>query len=273
MTAFRAFWLIAIMLATMPAWAQAVDRGVAYGTDPAQVLDLYHPASGGAAPLVVFVHGGGWVGGSRRGGRAIAPPLVARGYAVASIGYRLFPQAGPAAAVGDAAQSIAYLLRNAQRFGLDPSGFSLIGHSSGAHMVALLATDPAYLRRAGLDPAHLRAVVTLDGVFDVKANITHYPKRNMDRIFGEDPAAWARVSPVDLVGAMSTHPRFCLVHEDRVPRFIEQERLFEAALSAHGQNVRAVVAPGLSHVQLVKEFSDPSQPMAGFTLGCLAAEK
>ena len=140
-------------------------------------------------------------------------------------------------------------------------------------MVALLGTDSSYLRHAGVDPAGLRAVVTLDGVFDVKANLTHYPSEKREKVFGDDPAAWARVSPVDLIAGMTTHPRFCLVHEDRVPRFIEQEGLFEAALKKHGETVQAVVAPGLSHVQLVKKFADASEPMASFTLGCLAAAK
>ncbi len=244
-----------------------------YGTDPAQTLDLFHPASSRPARLVVFVHGGGWVGGHKSAGRKIAPPLVAQGYAVASTGYRLFPQASAAGEVQDAANAIGYLLHNAQRFGLDPGGFAVIGHSSGAHMVALLGTDGSYLRRAGVDPAKLRTVITLDGVFDVRANITHYPKPREDAVFGTDPAAWARVSPVDLIAGMTMHPRFCLVHEDTVPRFIEQEGLFEAALKKHGEAVQAVVAPGLSHAQLVGEFADAAQPMAAFALGCLAAAK
>ena len=262
-------WAI-LLLAAAPAWAQPVDRDVPYGTDPLQRLDLFHPASPAPARLVLFIHGGGWVGGRKAGGSLIAQPLVAQGYAVASIAYRLFPQTSAAGEVQDAAEAVAYLLRNAQRFNIDPGGFAVIGHSSGAHMAALLGTDANYLRRAGVDPAKLRAVVTLDGVFDLKANITHYPNRREEAVFGNDPAGWPRVSPVDLIGGMTIHPRFCLVHEDRVPRFIEQESLFEAALKKHGETVQAVVAPGLSHVQLVKEFGDPAQPMAAFTLGCLA---
>ena len=272
MTALRALVWTVLLLAASPALAQPVDRDVAYGTDPVQALDLYHPASLAPARLVVFVHGGGWVGGRREVGRKIAPPLVAQGYAVASIGYRLFPQTSAAGEVQDAADAIAYLLRNAKRFGLDPGGFAVIGHSSGAHMVALLGTDGSYLRHAGVDPAKLRAVITLDGVFDLRANITHYPKPREDEVFGTDPAAWARVSPVDLIGGMTSHPRFCLVHEDTVPRFVEQESLFEAALKKHGETVQALVAPGLSHVQLVSEFADAAQPMAAFALGCLAGK-
>jgi acetyl esterase/lipase len=262
---------LAAMLASRSAAAQpAVDHDVPYGANPAQMLDVYHPATGAPGRLVVFVHGGGWVGGNKAGGRLIAQPLTQAGYVVASLGYRLSPETSPAGSVQDAALGIAYLLHNAARFGIDPDKFAILGHSSGAHMVALLGTDATYLRHAGVDPATLAAVITLDGVFDVEANLTDYPNQTRADVFGNDPAGWKRVSPVALVDGMQTHPHFCLVHEDRSPRFIEQERLFETALKQHGEAVEAITAPGLSHGALVGEFADPGTPMAPFTLACLA---
>jgi arylformamidase len=248
-----------------------VEQNIPYGTDPAQVLDLYHPAGSSPAPLVIFLHGGGWVGGNKGNGRFVAPPFVAAGYAVASIGYRLSPQVDPAGEVQDAAAGIAYLLHYASRFGINPARFVLIGHSSGAHMVALLGTDAGYLRRAGIDPAKLAAVVTLDGVFDVQANLTDFPNERREAVFGNNPADWARVSPVRLLAGMTTHPRFCLVHEDRNPRFIEQEHLFETALKQHGETVESLTAPGLTHGQLVQEFASPQEPMEAFALACAGA--
>ena len=262
--------LMLLLVVCFPAYAQTVDRNISYGSDPEQQIDLYHPPVAGPAKLVVFLHGGGWVGGHKGVGRRIAPALVAQGYAVASIGYRLYPQASPQVAVQDAANGIAYLLHNAARFGIDPSRFAIIGHSSGAHMVALLGTDDGYLTRAGVDPRTLAAVITLDGVFDVRANLTDYPSEQREAVFGNDPAAWKRVSPVDLLGSMSAHPRFCLVHEDTNPRFIEQETLFEAALKQRGESVQAVTAHGLTHGDLVSRFGDPGAPMAAFALACLA---
>jgi acetyl esterase/lipase len=268
---FRDVLVVLGLLAALPAAAQeAVDRDVPYGTDPAQMLDLYHPAGAGPAHLVVFLHGGGWSSGHKGVGRRIAPVLVAQGYAVASIGYRLFPRVTPAGAVQDAANGVAYLMRNAARFGLAPGRFAIIGHSSGAHMVALLGTDAGYLRRAGLDPAALAAVITLDGVFDVHANLTDFPNEKREAVFGDDPAGWKQVSPVAVLDTATIHPRFCLVHEDTNPRFIEQEGLFAAALARHGAPPQSVVAHGLSHGDLVKDFSNPAAPMAPFALSCLA---
>ncbi len=261
--------LLSLVAAPACASAQAVDHNVPYGPDPAQTLDLYHPAGTGPAHLVVFLHGGGWVGGNKGIGRLIAAPLVAQGYVVASLGYRLAPAISPAGEVQDAALGIAYLLHNAARFGIAPGKFGIIGHSSGAHMVALLGTDATYLRRAGVDPASLVVVVTLDGVFDVAANLTDYPTQQRTALFGTDPAAWKALSPVDLLDSTTMRPHFCLVHEERNPRFVEQESLFEAALRKHGAAVETVTVPGLTHGQLVGEFDAPGTPMAPFVVACL----
>jgi len=261
--------LAAALLGRGQADAQpASDHNVPYGQDAANVLDVYHPASG-AGHLVVFLHGGGWVGGDKGAGRLIAAPLTRAGYVVASLNYRLAPQTTPMGAVQDAAQGISYLLHNAARFGIIPDRFAIIGHSSGAHMVALLGTDGSYLQRAGADPTKLAAVITLDGVFDVQANLTDYPNSLRTGLFGNDSAAWRQVSPVDLLDTTRIHPRFCLVHEDRNRRFVEQEALFETALKRHGEALSTVTANGLTHGQLVGQFGDPEAPMASFTLACL----
>ena len=245
------------------------DHDVAYGPDPEQELELYHPAMPGPAHLVAFLHGGGWMTGGRKGARKhIAPPLNRAGYAVASIGYRLFPRTDVAGQLSDAASAIAFLLKDAARFGIDPASFSLMGHSSGAHLAAMLATDSSYLQRAGVDPAKLHAVIALDGVFDIKASLTHYPNKTHG-VFGDDPSKWPALSPIDQVARMISHPKFVLIHEDTNPRFVEQEALFEAELKKQGEAVEEVTAPGLTHNQVAKDFADPAQPMVQAALDAL----
>jgi acetyl esterase/lipase len=243
---------------------------IAYGPDPAQMLDLYRAGGPGPHRLVLFVHGGGWVAGNQHpGGRRLAATLNRAGYTLASVGYRLVPHTDVAGSVSDVARAAAFLLRDAASYGIDPAHFALMGHSSGAHLVALLGTDQSYLRNAGVDPAKLETVITLDGVFDVPANITHYPTETRKEVFGADPAVWTRYSPVSHLDGMQSHPEFCLMHEDTNPRFVEQEQLFETALRQHGEKVEAATAPGLKHAELMKLF-DSNEPMAMFTLNCLA---
>ena len=257
------------LLSAQTARAQAVDAGVQYGTEQAQTLDLYHPAGTGPARLVVFLHGGGWQGGDKKLGRRIAPPLTAAGYAVASLDYTMWPKVAPAGELQSAALGIAYLLHNAARLGLKADKFAVLGHSSGSSMAALLGTDSGYLQRAGVDPAKLAAVVTLDGAFDLKTLLTHYPTSPAGKAFGSDQATWSAFSPVDIMDRMQGHPRFCVVHEDVFPKYVEQAGLLEAALKQHGKPMESETVHGLRHGELATKFPEAGQPMATFVTGCL----
>ncbi len=112
---------------------------IAYGNDAAQQLSFW-PAQGasGRAPLVLFVHGGGWSRGSRdnaaRGWKQVHFP--ARGYAFASIDYRLVPQATVEEQAGDIAAAVRALVDRADSLGIDRHRIVLMGHSAGAHLVA-----------------------------------------------------------------------------------------------------------------------------------------
>jgi arylformamidase len=262
--------LLTMLFGAVPAGAApGVEANIAYGNDPAQVLDLRTPATPPPYRLVVFVHGGGWTTGSKGLGGRISPPLLNAGYAVASVEYRKVPQTTPAGATSDVAHAIAYLLNNGKHFGIDPSRFAVLGHSAGATLVALLATDPAYLRGAGVDPAHLVAAMTLDGVFDIGTDLAHHPNEERSGMFGDAPASWQHYSPASLLAATPSHAEFCVLHEDTNRRFREQAAIFEAALKQAGAQYVTTTAHGLTHGQLVQQFDDPGAPMAPFVLDCL----
>ena len=270
-----ASWLTALAVLWLqgpPAQAQqtaAVQNDIAYGTDPAQKLDLYTASGAGPHKLVVWVHGGGWWMGDKRGAIHLAEPLAAAGYTVAAIDYRMVPHTDVAGEMNDLALATAFLLGHAAQYGIDTNHFAVIGHSSGAHMAALLGADQSYLRHAGIDPNKLAVAISLDGIFDIKANVTHYPNAARPDVFGTDPQTWTRYSPIAHLGEMTAHPLFCPLHEDTNPRFVEQAALFEAALKQHGEHFMPAVAHGLNHGQLATEYNNPAQPMAGFVLDCL----
>jgi acetyl esterase/lipase len=117
-------------------------RDIVYGPAGAHTLDLYLPASGQApAPVIVFVHGGGWAEGDKADGQEKgALDGVRRGYAVASINYRLSGEAPFPAAILDARAAIRFLRASAKRYGLDRDKFAAWGDSAGGHIVMLLGT-------------------------------------------------------------------------------------------------------------------------------------
>jgi len=175
--------------------AASVLYDLAYATKaPAEKLDLYLPGAVNA-PLVIWVHGGGWRTGSKsvigQGYDPSAPPppeptqckvntqiqtpdvagLNARGYAVAAIDYRL--DRDPVAAVQDAKAAVRFLRANAAKFRLDPTRFAAWGDSAGGYTVIMLGVtggqatefdDPA-LADVGI-PAGVQAVVDWFGPTD-----------------------------------------------------------------------------------------------------------
>jgi len=124
----------------------------AYGPRPLQKLDLWRVQASRPAPLVIFVHGGGWKRGDKNNatGAAKVTHLLGRGYAVASIDYDLVPDATVEQQAADVALAVAWLRNHAAENGIDPKRIVLMGHSAGAHLVALVGTDPTYLAAAGL---------------------------------------------------------------------------------------------------------------------------
>ena len=149
----------------------SIVRDVAYGPRPEQRLDLYLPderAFGPDRPVIVWVHGGGWMNGSR----ADVPDYIlwqrARaGFAIASVDYALSPQHRFPVAVQDVKRSIRWLKANANRWDLDPSRIVVAGLSAGGHLAALTGASAGSLEPTDLPPdlaAHGSGVV---GVVDI----------------------------------------------------------------------------------------------------------
>ena len=112
---------------------------LAYGTDsPNQVVDLYAPGGDGPWPLIVAIHGGAFMWGNRGAELPHVPGLLERGYAVASVEYRLSGEAIFPAAVQDVKQATAYLRAHAAELNLDPSFFAAWGRSAGGHLASML---------------------------------------------------------------------------------------------------------------------------------------
>ncbi|MEW6126085.1 MAG: alpha/beta hydrolase [Acidobacteriota bacterium] len=123
----------------------AVMRNIEYARvgSKSLLLDLYLPASGqGPFPLLVWIHGGGWVGGDKSlGSSSLQVQQTARGYVVASINYRLSHEAIFPAQIEDCKAAIRWLRANAAQYRIDPNRVGVWGSSAGGHLVALLGTS------------------------------------------------------------------------------------------------------------------------------------
>ena len=265
---------IAIACAALAISAGAVSRGarddgkqaLSYGPDRLQAID-YWPGRSANAPLVVFVHGGGWSRGDKRmmDGSDKLEHWRASGYAVASVNYRLVPDATVEQEAEDVAAAVAYLKARAGALGFDPGRIALVGHSAGAHLVALVGTDPAYLRGAGLSFADIDGIVPLDGAaYNIPQQLEDGPRimgRTYRQAFGGDVARQARLSPTAQAAAPNAAD-FLILHVQR-PDGIRQSEALGAALLRAGTDVEVEGFPGTGlagHAEINRRMGDPDYP-------------
>jgi acetyl esterase/lipase len=141
---------------------------VAYGPAQRQRLDVYSPKNASKAPVLIFVHGGGWYRGSKEEYPFLGDAFVEKGYVTVIISYRVAPQAVFPAFVQDVASSVRWVKDNIADLGGDPDRIYLMGQSSGAHIASLVALDPRYLREVGLERNAIRAFVGQAGPYDFR---------------------------------------------------------------------------------------------------------
>lgn len=239
---------LALLLLAAPATGQTVER--TYGSDPRQRLD-YTPAARADAPLVLFIHGGAWSFGDKSAATHMAPHFRALGYAFAAINYRLVPQATVQQQAEDVAAAIAALRR-------ETGGRRLLvmGHSAGAHLAALVGTDPAYLAAHRLPLSAIDGVVLLDGAgYDVARQIGvagPWLRRTYRNAFGQDAAVQARLSPVSHTRAPNA-AEFLILHVASRDDSRAQSEALGAGLRAGGTGA-TVTAVDDSHSTIFRRF-------------------
>jgi acetyl esterase/lipase len=249
---------------------------IAYGTDPLQKLSLW-PGTvaqpGGkavATPLIVFVHGGGWKRGSKDNatGAGKIEHYPGAGYAFASIDYRLVPQATVEQQAQDVADAVKALVTQAGKYHIDRRRIVLMGHSAGAHLVALVGTDERYLQKAGLSFGDLAGVIPIDGAaYDVEQQVAQagpFMRKTYAAAFGNDSARQRALSPTAHAAAPNA-PSFLLLHVQREDG-VAQNRALEAALRKAGTPVERRDFPGeglRGHMEINRRLGDPAYAPTG----------
>lgn len=225
------------------------------------LLDLYLPMTADAPlPLVIWVHGGAWRAGTKANCPAV--PFTTRGYAVASVEYRLSQVATFPAQIHDCKAAVRWLRANAKKHGLDSRRFGAWGSSAGGHLVALLGTSGGVKGLEGESgprdhSSRVQAVCDWFGPTDFLAEVGQ--PSNIDRrrpdcpealLIGgplaENPDKVARANPITYVE--KNDPPFLIMHGDRdmtVP--LNQSDLLQKALKSAGVDVTYDVIQGAGH--------------------------
>lgn len=237
--------------------SDAPVRSLSFGPDPLQALDVYGPDRPDA-PILLFVHGGGWSRGDRGMVNALPDYAERHGLTLASTDYRLVPAVSAREAAEDVAAGVA-------RLHTEFSGrpIFLIGHSAGAHLAALVGVDPVYLGAHDLAPADLAGVILLDGA-GYDATGPRGPGlvgRTLDRMYAQAFGdAAAALSPTRRIRSGSAFPPFLIFHvTSREDSTAQSRRLAETLIEAGGR-AEAIAAPGESHRTINTGFGLADDP-------------
>jgi len=157
---------VGLLNAAAPRDGITTTLDVPYAAEPRHGLDIYAP-SGAGLPVVVFIYGGGWKDGSKSMYRFVGAALANRGFVTVIPDYRVFPQVRFPDFLRDTARAMAWTKVNIAAYGGDPNRISLMGHSAGAHIAAMLTLDRQWLGAVGLDPDRdMDAMIGLSGPYD-----------------------------------------------------------------------------------------------------------
>ena len=181
-----------------------IRLGLTYATHDSVALqsDLYLPKGAGPFPVLVAVHGGGWVQGARNAFQYWGPHLATRGIALFAISYR-FAKTGQKTfphAIQDVLAGVQFVRGNAKEFKLDPDRVGLIGASAGAHLASLAALAGSAAPFAGGYPqdshaalsTKVKVLVGVYGIYDVlemwqKYNVQNPRDNNIEKFIGVSP--------------------------------------------------------------------------------------
>lgn len=214
-------------------------------------LDVYAPKEAKSLPVMIYIHGGGWRTGDKSRISAKPAYFTCRGFVFVSLNYRLVPDVDLLTQLQDSANAVGWVKKNIASFGGDPARLHLIGHSAGAHQVAILATNERFLKIAGVSLDDLKSVVELDTqALDVPKMMRGNVNQLYIQAFGKDPAVWTQVSPRDNVTLGKGIPPFFLVVADNRQRKLAQASAFRKKLQDAGVRCEFIEAPQHDHGSL-----------------------
>ena len=256
-----------------------------YADDPdappdSQCLDLFTPDAPHKSPLpvLVWIHGGGWQDGDKRGALEWKPARFTHdGFVLASVNYRLAPTFLYPSFMQDAARAVAWLHAHAGEFGGDPERIVLMGHSAGAHIAGRLATDPHWIADALAAPGAgapdratpqqqvpwLKGAVLVDGgSYDLvrRAKAQTDAENTIGLVFGRDGSLWSEASPVTHVAGGKNLPPFLLIHAGSAKATELSARELARLLRKAEVPVEQVDAPDQNHGTIVTVLGAPDDP-------------
>jgi acetyl esterase/lipase len=261
-------------------------------------LDLFVPKGKKDCPVVVLVHGGAWILGDNRCCglyTSVGHFLASQGIVAVLPNYRLSPHVKHPAHVQDLASAVRWTRSNIAKHGGNPERLFLAGHSAGAHLAALLATDESHLRAEGLKTSDIQGVVAVSGVYHIPAQDEPFtlggsgPRScRLDQLwpprgysgpllhlplgipfmpdpygpaFGDDPKIRAAASPLSHV-RRGLPPFLILIAEHDLPTVPDMADEFQKTLQREGCAARLIKVTERNHSSVMFSAISREDPAA-----------
>jgi arabinogalactan endo-1,4-beta-galactosidase len=230
-------------------------------------LDVYAPSKGAHHPVVVMIHGGGWrIGDKKSAGVADVKSkhFTAAGYVFVSVNYRLSPNVMHPVHIQDVAASLAYVHEHAPEWSGNPERIYVMGHSAGAHLAALVATDDRRLRTHKKDLSIIKSVILLDGAgYDLPRRMASAANpliraTMFEAAFGKDAKVWIDASPITHVTRGKKIPPFLIFYAGAREDARVQALALSDALRAAGTPAWPMHAPEKNHGSMNRDIGTPN---------------
>lgn len=259
--------LYAPLLADMPLGGEVV-RDIAYGSDERHRLDLYlPPGAQGPAPVVVFLHGGGFIRGDKADRAAVGHYFSRHGVLAVLPNYRLGPKHHWPAGAEDVSSVLAWARAHVVAHGGDPEHIVLAGESAGAAHVAAATLIKRFHPAEGLKIA---GAYLASGVYNAQLELLARsqlgiatPDPRNEAYFGTDFARYPEMSTVDLVDAAPFPLAISYAELDPVQMQAQAGELFARLVVRHGFAPRIAMIPGHNHLSQVYSINSGDEALAG----------
>ena len=240
---------------------------LSYGDIDQQKLDIYAKNTKAGAPVMINVHGGGWHIGSKDNAQKKPAAFNDEGVVFVSVGYPLLPDYPVETQAQSVATAIVWVLKNIEDYNGDPANVHVMGHSAGAHLVALSVLDPKYLGKYGVSATSIRSVTSVDGAtMNVPWRMRsleeegRLSKRMFASAFGRDRAYWQSVSPSHYISVDRAIPPFLfLTAGARQVSNLAAERMVERITNAGGV-AQIVPIEGRNHASINRRLGGRRDP-------------
>ncbi len=246
-------------------------------------LDVYTPQGDGAKrPILLYIHGGGWAIGDKRLVQHKPEWANAHGWVFVSVNYRLSPRVEHPEHARDVAEAIAYVHEHAAQWGGDPEQIVIMGHSAGAHLAAIVASEESLLGAHDLKPSDLAGVVLLDGAgYNIPEQmqsplLTGQVREMFETAFGDDESLWVDASPTLQAKPGDELPPLLAIHVGNRARSRVESVALVNAWEAAGAGAQIHHASDKDHAginKLLGKENDPdTEVVETFIMSVLSAD-